>query len=135
MREILFRGKRSDNGEWVIGSFTNWNQLCFDNKTPKMGIVTENELQYFDCLPETIGQYVGYSDINGKRIFDGDIVRFLDITSTESGYSEMDCCGIVGYDKKEICFFVTGRLSAESWEVLEECAVIGNIFDNPEFQG
>lgn len=132
MREILFRGKRSDNGEWVIGSFTNWNQLCFDNRTPKMGIVTENELQYFDCLPETIGQYTGYKDDTGKRIFEGDVVNFTDGTSTESGFWETCCCGKVGYDEEEACFYVTGRLSAESWEVLGECHVTGNIFDNPK---
>lgn len=57
------------------------------------------------------------------------------MTSTENGYYEMDCCGIVGYDKKEMCFFVTERLSAESWEVLGECAVSGNIFDNPDLIG
>ena len=52
--------------------------------------------------------------------------------STENGYSEKSCLGKVFWDEEECCFHVTNRLSAESWEVLEWCKVVGNVFDNKE---
>lgn len=131
-REILFRGKRKDNGKWVEGyyqqrydAFENIQHLIFWSKSSTVW-------EYAEIDPETVCEYVGYKDDTGKRIFEGDIVAFEDMISTENGYSEMGCCGKVGYDEEEACFYVTDRLSAESWEVLGECRIIGNIFDNPE---
>ena len=49
------------------------------------------------------------------------------------GYAEADCIGQVLWDNETLSFQVTNRMSAESYEVLDECAVICNIFDNPEF--
>lgn len=129
MREILFRGKHIHalpqnkhlDGTWVYG------YLCDEN------YINSPELEgEFLIDTETVCQYTGHKDDTGKRIFEGDIVTFEDITSTESGHSEMDCRGKVGYDEEEACFYVTDRLSAESWEVLGECHIISNIFDNPE---
>lgn len=60
------------------------------------------------------------------------IVAYCDTYSTESGLSEADCIGEVLWDDETMSFQVTNRLSAESYEVLDECSVIGNIFDNPE---
>jgi len=127
-REILFRGKRTDNGEWVEGYYAK-SGGCF--------ILKDNGLTYggfeiFEVSSETVCRYTGYEDVNGKKIFEGDIVGYIDMTSTESGYSEMDCVGVVGWSEEEACFYVTGRLSAESWEVLGECRIIGNIYDKPE---
>jgi hypothetical protein len=51
--------------------------------------------------------------------------------STESGYAESCCTGCVFWDKETASFQVGNRLSAESYEVLEECAIIGNIYDGP----
>ena len=82
--------------------------------------------------PETLCQYTGKSDEDGEKIFEGDIVGFIDLYSTESGYSESSCLGEVIWSKEECCFHVTNRLSAESWEVLDECKVVGNVFDNKE---
>lgn len=82
--------------------------------------------------PETLCQYTGKTDETGKKIYDKDIVGFIDLTSTESGYSEHSCVGEVLWCEEECCFHVTNRLSAESWEVLDECKVVGNVFDNPE---
>lgn len=67
-----------------------------------------------------------------KKIFDKDIVGFIDITSTENGYYEHGYVGEVLWDEEECCFHVTDRLSAESWEVLNECRVLGNTLDNKE---
>ena len=82
--------------------------------------------------PSTICQCTGLKDKNGKLIWENDIVAYWDTYSTESGYSEADCIGKVFWDGETMSFQVTGRLSAESYEVLDECSVIGNIFDNPE---
>ena len=77
-------------------------------------------------------QYIGRKDINGKDICEGDIVSFDDSTSTESGYWEQSCFGVVEWCNETVSFEVTNRLSAESYEVLDECVVIGNIYENPE---
>lgn len=63
------------------------------------------------------------------------MIFLLDCSSTESGYVEHNCVGRVAWDCECACFRVSGTLSAESFEVLQDCIVIGNIFDNPELLG
>lgn len=139
MREILFRAKRIDNGEWVEGYYTKlkWcNNIIHVVIPDKAEIDSGNSLlETYEINPETICQYTGKSDEDGEKIFEGDIVEFIDFYSTESGYSESSCLGEVIWSKEEYCFHVTNRLSAESWEVLDECKVVGNVFDNKELLG
>lgn len=141
-REILFRGKRIDNGEWVEGCllYGGEGRAFIVKKDGAYGecdycgecaCVYPDSIQY-EVIPETRGQYTGLKDKNGKKIFEGDIVSFIDYTSTESGYSEQQCVGEVMWINEEACFSVTNRLAAESYEVIAECAIIGNIHDNPE---
>lgn len=85
-----------------------------------------------EVIPDTICQCTGLKDRNGNLIWENDVVAYWDTYSTESGYAEADCIGRVVWDAETISFQVTNRLSAESYEVLGECSVIGNIFDNPE---
>lgn len=80
----------------------------------------------------TICQCTGKTDIEKNLIFEHDIVSFLDATSTEYGYSEHWQVGEVLWDDETVSFQVTERLSAESYEVLEDCKVLGNTIDNPE---
>ncbi len=80
----------------------------------------------------TICQCTGKTDIEKNLIFEHDVVSFLDATSTECGYSEHWQVGEVLWDDETASFQVTERLSAESYEVLEDCKVLGNTIDNPE---
>ena len=131
----LFKGKRLDNGEWVQG------YLVYDNRDKLYRIIMEIQYSTGTCITtdnaprvdsSTICQCTGLKDKNGKLIWENDIVAYWDTYSTESGYAEADCIGKVVWDDEAISFQVTNRLSAESYEVLDECSVIGNIFDNPE---
>ena len=123
MREILFKAKGQTDDKWHIGFLTNlYGGIC---------IIRENEHEWI-CKPETICQCTGLKDKNGKLIWENDVVGFWDTYSTENGHAEMDCIGKVVWDDETISFQVTNRLSAESYEVLDECSVIGNIFENPE---
>ena len=123
----LFRAKRIDNGEWIVGDLSH-------HKTGKVFVKPLNGSAISTCEvdKDTICQCTGLKDKNGKLIWENDVVGFCDAYSTENGYSEADCIGKVVWDDETISFQVTNRLSAESYEVLDECSVIGNIFDNPE---
>lgn len=132
MREILFRAKRKDNGEWVEGNVLQTDDGdCYIATSCLVGASDEPLMvAAYEVYPETLCQFTGKTDENGKEIFDKHIVSFIDNTSTESGYSERSCVGVVLWDEDECCFHVTNRLSAESWEVLNGCKVVGNVFDN-----
>ena len=123
----LVKAKRIDNGEWVQGYLYGiWEKryvLCgMTNDIPDM----------IEVDTSTICQCTGLKDKNGQKIWENDVVGFWDTYSTENGQAEADCIGKVVWDDETISFQVTNRLSAESYEVLDECGVIGNIFDNQE---
>ena len=124
----LYRAKRMDNDEWTYGYLYG----IWERKYILWGM-TNNVPDMTEVEPSTICQCTGLRDEDGKKIFEGDIVGFIDCTSTENGYSEQYCRGQVTWDKETASFQVTERLSAESYEVLDRgCKVLGNIFDNAE---
>lgn len=137
-REIKFRGKRVDTGEWVYGylcylSYKAYIKDDSDKTTnPRRIDGTTADIRMVEVDPATVGQYTGLHDKNGKEIYEGDVVSFDDCTSTESGWWEQSCTGVVVWCNETVAFEVTDRLSAESYEVLDECVVIGNIYENPE---
>lgn len=128
----LFKAKRLDNREWVQGALLlhDTDAATIFNQHPEDG-----SLQGFEVDPSTICQCTGLKDKNGKLIWENDIVAYWDTYSTESGLAEADCDGQVVWEDETMSFQVTNRLSAESYEVLDECSVIGNIIDSPELMG
>ena len=124
MLEIMFRGKRKDNAEWVYGNFVRG---CVDD----FAYIVEfgnKELcrNYVQVIPETVGQYIGLTDKHDKKIFKDDIV----IMRTKS-------CEVVGYISYSIKFvrFVCMTEFEISFPLDNtfEYDVIGNIHDNPRF--
>ena len=134
----LYRAKRTDNGEWVEG-FLIQAKWYFNEKEIWAILPTDLCLfphceisEWIEIDKSTICQCTGKTDIEKNLIFEHDVVSFLDATSTEYGYSEHWKVGEVLWDDETASFQVTERLSAESYEVLEDCKVLGNTIDNPE---
>lgn len=143
MREILFRGKNADNGEWVYGSYFAHQKirLCIVRgeseveKNTQHLIVQDalacdwgfkNGIQAVDVLPETVGQYTGLTDKNGKKIFEGDII----ICDT-SMYRHVT--GIVKYSENASRYYIEVLNSSNDYLFnCENILIIGNIHDNPE---
>ena len=147
MREVKFRGHDADLKKWHHGNYYFYTDTIYCIASDKDREENEHHCILFDgfCdwgMPrphykaivdgKSIGQYTGLKDKSGKEIYEGDIIGFDDCTSTESGYREQQCVGVVEWSDETVSFEVSNRLSAESYEVLSECLVIGNIYENPE---
>ena len=126
MREILFRGKRADDGEWTCGNLTVWS----DGST-SIDIAEASPL--YAVIPETVGQYIGLTDKNGKKIFEGDIVkREFTLWHGETKKTRETQIGVVVYSNRECCFQVEKKYYLRKpWDG-DTIEVIGNIHDNPE---
>lgn len=118
-REILFRGKRTDNGEWVEGYYSPVNIPITGN----MGhFINVGGYRAVEIDPETVSQFTGLCDKNGVKIFEGDIVRYGQRGKVEynSGSAQFTLnftnSTYEGFDKIPFC----------------DCEVLGNIHDNPE---
>ena len=117
-REILFRGKRVDNGKWIYGDFLTSNGT-------ECEISDWNEVDYsrHDVDPETVGQFTGETDSNGSLIFDGHII------SDDTGIKY-----IVFWDDKGQWFASDefGETELLSDIITDTTNIIGNIHDNPD---
>lgn len=152
MREILFRGKRVDSEKWVEGYY-----VCnrFSIGFAKEPTICENHYIYkriegekwfktiqFEVIPETVSEFCGLLDKNGKKIFEGDIIQFgedeeydweFNIGVVKFGEGTFDggvyvYTGFFYEDKKGNIDHNTLYDWEEDWE---RCKVIGNIYDNP----
>ena len=137
MREILFRGKRLDNGAWETGSLVIVRMDCNDAQY----YIADKMTGYHTPVdPSTVGQYTGLKDKNGKKIFEGDILHIAKIADGLGGYYQhppdypvnvvvkWDLCAwmweTLCEDKRYISF-------PNAWSHYE-CEIIGNVHDNPE---
>ena len=122
MREILFRGKRVDNGEWKTGSL-----LVERMNTSEQQVMIADKMTGYPTLvlPETIGQYTGLKDLHGTRIFEADIVKVYDVYCNETVVGVVEFCdGSFRICDKDFT-------SYDRWMYCK-VEVIGNIHDNPE---
>lgn len=129
MREILFRGKRQDNGEWIYGYYTtdqHGNHFIVDNSADS----TEKTYPFFKIFSESVGQYTGMEDSEGNKVFENDILkdfrnrtneRFIQISYFKDAFEGKLCDGSF----LDICWLrnIIGYLDA---------IVVGNTTDNPE---
>ena len=115
MREILFRGKRIDNGKWLEGYYG------FDDNKPLIAINKANGINGYFVAAETVGQYTGLTDKNGKRIFEGDVVATPNYR------------GVVDYGTG--CYCVRHGIDDPAIDIVMndfDVYVVGNIHDNFE---
>lgn len=137
MREILFRGKRKDTGEWVHGFYVGdigdgCHEICDIN------CITGSRVE---VAPETVGQYTGLTDKNGTKIFEGDIIKTHYANVKNADHVEKvvfhngKFCGLY---EKDVCKMWSPlpdgvkHLPQDKTPYMEKCEVIGNIHDNPE---
>ncbi len=130
MREILFRGK-TEKGEWVFGDLSCMAQRIYISKftidnTYKDGAENTHLYDCFLVLPETVGQFTGLTDKNGKKIFEGDIVRNEYL---EGKYQYFKVC----YDSVIGCWIAIKKAESNFiYNLIGKIEIIGNIHDNPE---
>ena len=139
MREILFRGKQTINGDWVEGyliklgreSFSDPERYGICNKAiPLGGSGVCYNLRIDEVIPETVGQYTGLIDKNGKKIFEGDILSFSDRLVYVNWHDYCGCwdCSYIKAVKGKATLHEDR--SPDKWRY--NAVVIGNIHDNPE---
>lgn len=148
-RKIKFRGKRVDNGEWVVGDLNQREENNFFITYQHEGIWDIIEGGH-EVIPETVGQFTGLTDKNGKEIFEGDIVLFhatttptlhkgycqdpyrkgqvFFVNNLESGWTLTDPKGMGSKIPNQTCHVH----NYEFWNNHRSFEIIGNIHDNPE---
>ena len=149
MREILFRGKLIDNCIWAFGNLSveeiDYSEVNFikGNKKERTIYIQHQKAEFeeycneygrrdfrrvqnrYKVDPDTVGQYTGLTDKNGKRIFEGDIVRGI------SFWHEKHKTYQVAFDDGDF-YLVNDSGTMYRHEHVEDIEVIGNIHDNPE---
>ena len=132
MRDILFRGKRVDNGEWIYGHYGEY--FNEERNVPCISVIDAHALTgslCYDVVLQSVGDYTGLTDKNGKKIFENDIIEYDETKNTYYqivwinsgwGHKELDTgiCELfpTNYGHNPTCF--------------NNVKIISNIFDNPE---
>ena len=134
MREIIFRGKRKDNGEWIDGYLVKLGKESFsdperygicDKAIPIAGLGVCYNLMIYEVVPSTVGQYTGFTDKNGKRIFEGHILAFSAYGSNYLGHVE-NIEGNYGVTCDNAYPFLNTAIKEYG------AIIVGNIHDNPD---
>jgi uncharacterized phage protein (TIGR01671 family) len=120
MREIKFRGKRIDNGEWVFGWVSFQHNRAF---------IHSDDMPYDNAVevdPATVGQFTGLKDKSGREIYEGDVVKYGD-TIHEVVFEQRNNTAYFGlvYSPEETRSF-------GHYQDLQQIEIIGNVHDNPE---
>lgn len=137
--KILFRGKSLDSGEWFYGYYCGYDG---EVGLPSAYFIIESKDG--ECIthpvdPNTVGQYTGLLDMNGKMVFDGDITKELSdqnrqwvVFSTPGGFGT---CRTFDFNSYRYFFYEgLANLQNGGW-LTKSHKVIGNIYDNPELLG
>lgn len=133
MREIKFRGKGEVSGKWCYGNLQIRKDSCC--------IITPDESvlgTYGKVDKETVGQYTGLKDKNGKEIYEGDIIGKIvnnkkHMGIVKYGMFNCSCCdGVYGWYIESTSYYVDIRNLAVHWDTPIELEVFGNIYENPE---
>lgn len=135
-REILFKAKRKDNGEWVEGQYVYITNPLTEDGKPIKHLICNGTNIFNDLIdPDTLCQYTGLTDKDGKKIWENDIISIHAYSYDEP---EDDYFGVVTYCEKDACWSLNNN--EKYGEIICECfgsyttEIInhGNIFDNPE---
>ena len=139
MREILFRGKRLQGGNWVEGYFFKSDINKRERESKKATLIFTPDCDTFIMVPEchnsfmvvsdTVGQYTGLKDKHGKRIFEGDVAKVLQGKDKDIAYVGFENGAVMLYPKTGNIY---ERTLWEYWYNDWDVEVIGNITDNPE---
>lgn len=133
-REILFRAKCS--GVWRYGSYVHFDKKpihdCYNAKYRDFivvnGVYGENHYPITEL--SSIGQYTGLKDKNGKKIFEGDIIKLKDFDVFDEEYKEIK--GVVEYSVDRF-IIVAGKIECDLSVYYDtKCKIIGNTTDTPE---
>lgn len=126
-REILFRGKCLKKNDWHEGDLIQGNSVnCYENTAGKSFIVGWylGSIEMIEVDPKTVGQFIGLRDKNGKRIFEGDVLKVL---TSSNFFVEVYFHENAMFTCREI---TKGAPCSQIYA--KESEVVGNIYENPE---
>lgn len=124
MREIKFRGKRTDTGEWVYGDLQHVQKICTTEETEKSGkrSMSVVRIANYDVDEETVGQFTGFYDMNGMAVYEGDLLQGVE--------NVIEVCWFDG----TFCDAISPISDPLRYLDVEDRTVVGNVHDNKKQQ-
>ncbi len=138
MREILFRGKKIINGEWIYGYYFQRQNVHSEDGQPIKHCISDLPPFGAEVLPKTVGQYIGLTDKNGKKIFEGDVIKTQPFRNKPYSLNAKRKCHIgvvenrIGWNGYHWEAKIEDYGPYQYGNPFENCEIIGNIHDNPE---